>query len=404
MPYDRRLSQGTTRILFTLILSLGLSACATSRQSGSIQVPREMFEPDRAAAAAPASRVPGMAAPDHLRHTVHVSATTNVFAVPTVGDELGESSPFDHAHPAVDHFIDYYSDQSPEIVARSLTRAMPHLPKIREMLSQAGVPADIAYLPIVESHFKASARSHAGATGIWQFMRATGQRYGLRIDGCVDERRDPIRSTLAAARYLAELHERFEDWHLALAAYNVGEGRIYRIMRDHGVNDYWTMVDRQLLPRETAQYVPRFLAAAAVAKTVDTWGFSATDVPTPEVDTGIVRVRDPLSLRTVATLAGVDRETVQALNPALACNRVPSGGYAVHLPVDAIGAFETAYANLDARTIEVERGVHRVRRGESPGSIARRYGVSVGQLMRANGIRNPRLLRVNSRLRIPGRT
>lgn len=409
MPNNRRLSQGRTGLLITLTLSLGLSACATSRHPGSIQVPRETFEPDRAAAAAPTSRAPGMAAPAHLRHTAHVSATTNLYALPSLRDGL-ESSPFDLAHPAVDRFIDYYSDQSPEIIVGSLDRALPHLPKIREMLSQAGVPADIAYLPIVESHFKPSARSHAGATGIWQFMRATGQRYGLRIDGCVDERRDPIRSTLAAARYLAELHDRFEDWHLALAAYNVGEGRIDRIMRDHGVDDYWTMVERHLLPRETAQYVPRFLAAAAVAKTVDTWSGSATDSPTPEVDTGIVRVREQLSLKMIASLAGIDRATVQALNPALACGHLPRGGYAVHLPIDAIGSFERAYARLDHRTIardrglHPDRGVHRVRRGESPGSIARRYGVSVTKLMRANGIRNPRSLRVNTALRIPGRT
>ncbi len=404
MPSDQRPRQTKRQVFLLIVLSIGLSACAGSRPVGSHLVPRETFEPDRAAAAAPASRTAGMAAPDHLRHTVQVSATNSVSALARLAWDDDQESPFDHAHPAVDEFMDYYSDRSPEIIARSLTRGLPHLPMIRALLSEAGVPLEIAYLPIVESHFKASARSHAGAAGIWQFMPATAQRFGLRIDGCVDERRDPIRSTVAAVRYLAELHDRFEDWHLALAAYNAGEGRIDRIMRNHGVDDYWTMVDRQLLPRETAQYVPRFLAAAAVAKTADAREFVVHDGEMPGIDTSVVRVRDPISLKTVADLAGVDRQTVEALNPALGCNRVPNGGYAVHLPSDSVRAFRTAYANLDAKTIAADRAMHRVRRGESPGSIARRYGVSVRQLMQANGISNPRRLRVNTSLRIPGRT
>lgn len=407
MPSSQRLYQNKILVASSILISIGISACGVSRPIGSHGVARETFEPDRAAAAVPASRAGSeLVAPDHLRHTVHISATTIESPhAPRARREDGQPSPFDHSHPAVDHFLDYYSDQSPEIVARSLTRALPHLPMIRQTLDEAGVPAEIAYLPIVESHFKVSARSQAGATGIWQFMRATGQRYGLRIDGCVDERRDPIRSTEAAARYLAELRDRFEDWHLALAAYNAGEGKIGRIMRDHGVDDYWTMVERQLLPRETAQFVPRFLAAAAVAKHADA-GSSAQGYSRSRVnDTAMVRVRDPISLKTVADLAGVDRQVVRVLNPALACDRVPRGGYRVHLPSEAVGAFRTAYASLDARALAAADGTtHRVRRGESPGSIARRYGVSVRTLMRANGIRNPRQLKVNTTLRIPRKT
>lgn len=406
MPVSRRLYRRQLVAATSLLVAFGLSACSGWRPIGAGDVPRATFAPDLAADAAPASRRGGeMAAPDHLRHTVHIAATNNESPFARGLRHGGTSGLFDHTHPAVAEYIGYYSDQSPEIIARSLTRALPHLPKIRQTIDAAGLPAEIAYLPIIESHFNATARSHAGATGIWQFMRSTGQRYGLRIDGCVDERRDPIRSTEAAARYLVELHDRFEDWHLALAAYNAGEGKIGRIMRDHGVDDFWTMVDRRLLPRETAEFVPRFLAAAAVAKDADGWS-DAAGSPPRGYDTAMVRVSDPLSLATVANLAGVDRRTVQALNPALACNRVPSGGYPVHLPADSVRAFRTAYANLDRRTITAPPSgrTHRVKRGESPGSIARRYGVSVKSLMRANGIRNPRQLKANSTLRIPGRT
>lgn len=410
MPSSQRRHKRQLLLIISLFISASLSACSGWQPLRTGDARRETFAPDVAADPAPASRRgAGMAAPDHLRHTVDIAATNSESPFARSLRHNGGSSPFDHTHPAVAEFIGYYSDQSPEIIARSLTRALPHLPKIRATLDAAGLPAEIAYLPIIESHFNVSARSHAGATGIWQFMRSTGQRYGLRIDGCVDERRDPIRSTEAAARYLAELHDRFEDWHLALAAYNAGEGTIGRIIRDHGVDDFWTMVDRRLLPRETAEFVPRFLAAAAIAKDTDSWSSAAVHRSRGH-DTAMVRVRDPLSLKTVADLAGVDRHTVQALNPALACNRVPRGGYAVHLPAGAVGAFRTAYANLDQKAIAAasaptgHRRTHRVRRGESPGSIARRYGVSVQSLMRANGLRNPRQLKANTTLRIPGRT
>lgn len=397
-------------VLFTTIIALTAAGCAPNR---GVFPTRQTFEPDLAAApAALEEDCAGIDVGDHLRRTVKISEVSSPsdfgFAVDPA---LPSTSPFDHAHPAVDHYIDYFCDRSPRTIEVSLGRAMPHLPYIRQTLSKAGVPPEIAYLPIVESRFEDNARSRAGATGIWQFMRATAAHYGLRIDGCIDERRDPIRSTEAAARYLAALHDQFEDWHLALAAFNVGEGRIQRIMRDTGIDDYWTMVERQLLPRETAQYVPKFLAAATIAENPDTFGLlidssSALGGGAP-VDFATVRIADPISLKTVAALAGVDRATVQALNPALACNRIPRGGYGVRLPREAVGTFREAYARRDTLAAVEARsgaGVHRVRRGENPASIARRYGVSVRGLMRANGLNDPRKLRVGDTLRIPGRS
>ncbi len=390
------------RFVLCIVIAATLAACAPARSPFPT---RQTFEPDRAAdTAALGEDCAGISPSEQLRRTIRVSE--GVSSPYGIGFDLGSTgpSPFDHAHPAVDRYIDYYCDRSPQTISTSLTRALPHLPHIRETLSAAGVPQEIAYLPIVESRFEDTARSRAGATGIWQFMPATGKNYGLRIDGCIDERRDPIRSTEAAARYLAALHDQFEDWHLALAAFNVGEGRIHRIMRDYGIDDYWTMVERELLPRETAQYVPKFLAAAAIAKNPDSFGLLPDVGSGDPVDFATVRIADPISLKTVASLAGVDRETVQALNPALACSRIPKGGYRVRLPRSAVGTFEQAYARLDTRELADDRGVHRVRRGESPSSIARRYGISVRELMRANGIRNPRHLRVNETLQIPGRS
>ncbi len=396
---DRRDSR---RLLLALTLALSLGACTTN---GSLRR-HQTFEPDRAAHPAHlATSDAGVALDGPMLQTVRVSERSAPYRrlAPAPPPGLLESSPLDLGHPAVDPFVDYYADQSPEIIARSLLRAYPLLPRMRELLSQAGVPEELVYLPIVESHFKADARSGAGATGIWQLMGPTARHYGLRIDRCVDERRDPLRATEAAARYLSTLHARFEDWHLALAAYNIGEGRIYRIMRDNDIDDYWTMVDRALLPRETAQFVPKFMAAATVADDPQTFGITPEEVSGLNQDFVEVRVSDPLSLRTVASLAGIERARLEALNPALACGRIPVGGYDVRLPRRALRPFKQAYAELDRRTLG-DSGTHRVARGESPATIARKYGISVRALMRENGIHNPRRLRVNTTLRIPNPT
>ncbi len=399
MPrYPRRNGFHSHRLVAALSLAVGLGGCAYTGGPA----PREIFRPDPAAATAPiADSVEGLGLGDPLRQTVRISEHSKRYRPPA--PPAREASPFDHGHPAVEPFLDYYAEDSPQIIVRSLARARPHLPTIRATLSGAGVPAELAYLPIVESHFDTNARSRAGATGIWQLMRATAKHFGLRIDRCVDERRDPLRSTEAAARYLAALHDRFEDWHLALAAYNIGEGRIYRIMQANDVDDYWTMVDRALLPRETAQFVPKFMAAATVAEQPVTFGIDHEPNTEAAYDAVSVQIEDPLSLSKVAALAGVDRTTLAALNPALACGRVPVGGYPVRLPRRAGQPFKRAYAKLDRSTISYE-GTHHVRQGESPASIARLYGVSVRALMRENGIRNPRRLRINTRLRIPSPT
>ncbi len=323
--------------------------------------------------------------------------------VVTVQPPAPAPSPFDFGHPSIDKYVDYYADRDPAIIEQALERAAPHLSAIRKILRHAKVPPEIAYLPIVESHFKASARSGVGAAGAWQFMRGTAKRYGLRIDSCIDERRDPMLATMAASQYLSELHARFNDWHLALAAYNAGEYRVQRIMRQHGVNDYWTMVELGLLPRETMQYVPKFLGAVTVVKNAAAFGFDPPDENHPGLNAAPVRVDRQISLETIAKLAGVDRDILAELNPALACKRVPLGGYDINLPHGTLRKFQARYADLGPyhRDQHPEEGLHRVRQGESPASIARRYGVSVRALMRENGIRNPRKLRVNTKLRIP---
>ena len=314
-----------------------------------------------------------------------------------------ESSYFDLQHAEVEPHLERYLDSGRRSLETALSRSQAFVPRFQKTMEAEGVPAELAYLPIVESHFETTARSRAGAVGLWQFMPATAQRYGLRVDRCIDERRDPQLSTRAAARYLGDLYERFDDWHLALAAYNAGEGKVARVLRDNDVNDYWAMAARGLLPAETCSFVPKFLAAVTVAERAPDLGFEVDSNAGSAWRHATFNVDRPISLATVAKLAGADLERIRELNPALCCDRVPRGGYALRLPTDKLDRFKLAYARFQDRDeVAVARAdTHRVRRGESPASIARRYGITVSALMKVNGIRNPRQLRVNSRLRIP---
>jgi membrane-bound lytic murein transglycosylase D len=309
---------------------------------------------------------------------------------------------FASSHPSVQSFVAQYQTSLRSFMQRALERGSKYFPRIARILKQEGVPPELAYLPIIESGFSVHAVSHAGAVGPWQFVRGTGQRYGLRIDGYVDERRDPEKATRAAARYLRDLYERFGDWHLALAGYNTGEGNIERIQVWKGCEDYWEMSDRGYLPEETSEFVPRFLAAVEVAKSPEEYGFEVPAADPPRFDT--IEVTRPISLRVVAQLSGSDEGTIRELNPALNRGVVPPQGYRIRLPKGTRDQFVVALASYHepqpaTRSHDVRS--HRVRRGDTVESIARRYGVSPKALLEANRLRAGSALKTGQRLQIP---
>jgi membrane-bound lytic murein transglycosylase D len=288
---------------------------------------------------------------------------------------------------------------------RALDRGSKYLPRIARILVEEGVPTELAYLPIVESGFSIHAVSHAGAVGPWQFIRGTGQRYGLRIDGYVDERRDPEKATRAAARYLRDLYERFGDWHLALAGYNSGEGNIQRIQEWKGCEDFWEMSDRGYLPNETSEFVPRFLAAVEVAMAAQHYGFDVPTAAPTRFDT--IEVTRPISLKAVARLSGSDEETIRELNPPLNRGVVPPQGYDIRLPKGTRQQFELALASYrEPVTVALPPRAarsHKVRRGDTLASIAQRYGVTIQALRKVNGMRRQSVIKVGQNLRIPGK-
>jgi membrane-bound lytic murein transglycosylase D len=320
-------------------------------------------------------------------------------------ESAGEESKFSSAHPQVQVFVDRYQTSMRTYMERALQRGSKYLPRMTRILVEEGVPAELAYLPIVESGFSIHAVSHAGAVGPWQFVRGTGRRYGLRIDGYVDERRDPELATRAAARYLRDLYDMFGDWHLALAGYNSGEGNIQRIQDWKGCEDFWEMSDRGYLPNETSEFVPRFLAAVEVAMSAEFYGFEVQ--PTAPTRFDIIEVTRPISLKAVALLSGSDEETIRDLNPALNRGVVPPHGYSVRLPKGTREQFEVALASYR----EPERPAirpraarsHKVRRGETLASIARRYGVTVKSVLKANRMRSGKSLKAGQSLRIPAK-
>lgn len=262
---------------------------------------------------------------------------------------------FTFTHPGVERFVALFRSAGRSSLRNALSRSGRYVPRMSTILRNRGLPQELAYLPLIESGFRPHAVSPAGAVGPWQLIAATGRRYGLRIDRYVDERRDPVKSTRAAARYLKDLYAMFGNWHLSLAAYNSGEQNIVRILGTGKVENFWEMRRRGYLCAETADFVPQFLAALHIAKDPQTYGF---DTPTQQpIRYDLVRVRRPLSLATVARLSGTSTRTIEELNPALRRGVVPPRGYAVRVPEGTKAAFELACASLGG----TGHGHHRVR-------------------------------------------
>jgi hypothetical protein len=182
-------------------------------------------------------------------------------------------------------YLVYFSTKRKEIIQRQLARSTRYLPMIKEVFQEYGLPEDLAYLAMIESGFNPEAQSPAGARGMWQFIKGTGIRYGLVIDGCIDERRDPVKSTHAAARYLLDLYKQFGSWYLAAASYNCGEKRVQKELNKSNHENFWELSADKCLPSETKNYVPQLIAATIIAKNPEKFGF--TDVPYQQPDTNL---------------------------------------------------------------------------------------------------------------------
>jgi membrane-bound lytic murein transglycosylase D len=282
-----------------------------------------------------------------------------------------------------------------------LSRGAPYLPMIQDVLRAEGLPLDLAFVPLVESGFKPSALSRARALGVWQFMRATGLEMGLAYNWYIDERADVEKSTRAAARYLKLLYNMFGDWHLALAAYNGGPGRVQRALKASGATDYWSLsASARFLPRETRDYVPLILAATIVARNPAEYGIEFQPFGNPEAEA--VLLSSAVDLRRVAEWTGTPVQVIQQLNPELRRWITPVGAteYALKVP---FGTAEFVRAHLEiAHPDELAPlNKHTVRRGETLASIARSLNVNRTDLAEANYLSANARLSVGDQLIIP---
>lgn len=305
--------------------------------------------------------------------------------------------------PSVQRIVEEMSGVGQRSTAEALARSGRYLPMIREVFAVRGLPAGLAYLALVESHFDPSACSPAGAMGLWQFIESTARSCGLRVDWWVDERLDPEASTRAAAAHLTDLYRHFGDWDLALAAYNAGPGAVARALSSAGADSYWELRQGGGLREETRRYVPKFYAMLAIARAPERYGLARPGQGEP-LARDTLWVDSPVDLRTVARITGLPLRELRGLNPALLRGCTPPGvsRYPLYVrpgwgerTVEALRAVPTS-ARTDFRR-------HTIRSGETLWAIARRYGTSVEAIADLNGVTEARNLRPGRELAVPVR-
>lgn len=297
--------------------------------------------------------------------------------------------------------IDLYQGSLRDWFGEALNRGGRYLPRIREVFAAEGVPQDLAYVALVESAFKTSALSRAKAKGVWQFIAATGKRFGLAQDWWVDERSDPEKATRAAARYLKQLYDMFHDWNLALAAYNAGEGKVLRGINRYNTNDFWELARTRAFKRETKNYVPMIHAAIVVAKSPARYGFTVDPQAAPAFDT--VAVQGAVDLRVVAECGESEVGAIRELNPELRRLATPAKRtFTLKVPVETGDAIAACLATLPPEK-RVSFRTHVIARGETLSSVARLYGSRVKDIAEANGFSPQRRLSRGTELIIPVR-
>lgn len=324
---------------------------------------------------------------------------------------------------AVRKFIDMYATRLRNKVSFMLAATNFYMPVFEEALDLYDLPLELKYLPIIESALNPVAVSRQGATGLWQFMLHTGKIYGLQINSLVDERRDPVKSTWAAVRYLKDLYAIYQDWNLVLAAYNCGPGTINKaIRRAGGATDYWIIYN--YLPKETRGYVPAFIAANYIMTYYCEHGICPMDAELPAA-TDTILIHKDLHLQQVAEVCNIDMDQLRSLNPQYKRDVIPGNSEmaALRLPNNMVSAFidrqDSIYAYKAGEYLKKRKAVaikearnskggsasaggavyHKIRRGDTLGGIAARYHVSINQLRRLNGIKGNNI-RAGKSLRI----
>ena len=299
----------------------------------------------------------------------------------------------------VDQFITYFTTaKGRKQFSIWMKRYMEYKDLIIPILKQHKMPEELMILAMIESGLNPKAYSRANASGMWQFIYSTGKNYGLKRDWYVDERRDPVKATHAACEYLKDLNEQFDNWYLALAAYNCGAGRISRASKLHQTYDFWQM---HSLPRESRNYIPYYLAAAIIAKDPDHYGFKISKSKPFSYEE--VVLENSADLAVLSRVAGIKVKTLRKYNPELRQSATPADSpYLLKLPKGKKEQFLARWNSIpESERFAPQFIVHRVRYGESLWTISKKYGASIHDIAAVNKIRNRHKIRVGNKLKIP---
>ncbi len=333
---------------------------------------------------------------------------------------LNSRTPFNvEYNPGLERVINTFLTKKPDFLQRMLTMSQFYFPMFEQELDNHDIPLEMKYLSIVESALNPRARSRVGATGLWQFMYPTGKQFGLNVSSYVDERRDPIMATKAACKYLKGLYNTFNDWDLALAAYNSGPGNVSKaIRRSGGYKNYWNL--RGFLPRETAGYVPAFLAMMYILEYADDHNLTPQKISTPYFETDTIHIKQLITFKQIAEVTNISEADLRFFNPVYKLDIIPhikNKGYYLRLPRHVVGKFvaneEAIYTYVKEENEKREKPLpklqelnnrirYKVRNGEYLGKIANRYGVRISDLKRWNRLKG-NSLKIGQRLTVSPR-
>ncbi|MBS9774958.1 MAG: transglycosylase SLT domain-containing protein [Tenacibaculum sp.] len=331
--------------------------------------------------------------------------------------EINTTTPFHLEHnPALEKIINNYIKYRRKYYPALMARAKYYFPIFEQYLDQYNIPIEIKYLAIVESALHPKAKSKVGATGLWQFMYGTGKQYKLSVNSYVDERQDPVKSTIAACKYLSYLYEIFNDWDLALASYNSGPGNVLKaIKRSGGYRNYWNI--RPFLPMETAGYLPAFYATMYIFKYADELGIYPKEPVIYSFETDTIQVKKTITFKQISEKTGIDKELLSFLNPQYKIDVIPfikNKLFSVRLPrnktIDFLDKEQEIYTLADIENANREKPLpkyfemdkrirYKVRNGDFLGKIAKKFGVSIKNIKRWNNMKNSKL-KIGQRLYI----
>jgi membrane-bound lytic murein transglycosylase D len=291
---------------------------------------------------------------------------------------------------SVENHLEYFKTRGREVFQRWLDRSARYIPVMKDIFREKNLPEDLVYVAMIESGFNPYAVSWAKAVGPWQFMPATGKLYGLKIDWWIDERKDPIKSTLAAAEHLKDLRNLFGSWPLALASYNAGAGKVQRAVLRSRSEDFWDLKASRYIRKETKNYVPKYMAATIIAKNPEAYGFAVAGYEPFKYDE--VVIEESTDLRLVARCAGCTYEEIKELNPEIKRWVTPPqySRYTLRIPAGKKEGFLTNYAAIPLeQKIKWER--HEVKRGETLAALAKQYSTTPEAIRDINGLKKSRI-------------